>query len=283
MTQDTDTVTRTQRLVRWLKDKIEKRRNERDDHDPWWVTLMLDVGRPAVAIMILTMCAPGEHHLGVMAGWTTGMAWLTPATLTAYAGISAVVATKRVKGVPGHRTAVAGAILSILLAMAAQPVAHLYEQGLITGHRFALTIVVSVVPAAVFGHLLHMGAAPSLARRKAPKADKRTPKADKPAPAWVTEEKARRVVSGEKPGQADTLAAGHDRVFGQPEADTVPDTSRTPDIGAGSVSDSVRAYLTDNPDATNDELYAAMRTAHPGKPDNSFYVARKRFERSRTA
>src|SRR5882724_1977770 len=71
---------RTQRLVRWLKDKIENKRNRVGDHDPWWVTLMLDVGRPAVAIMILTMCAPGEHYLGVMAGWSTGLAWLTPAS-----------------------------------------------------------------------------------------------------------------------------------------------------------------------------------------------------------
>jgi UDP-N-acetylmuramate-alanine ligase len=63
MDSETDTPTRTRRLVRWLKDKIEKRRDERDDHDPWWVTLLLDVGRPVVAILILTMCAPGEHYL----------------------------------------------------------------------------------------------------------------------------------------------------------------------------------------------------------------------------
>lgn len=262
MTEDQDTVTRTRRLVRWLKDKIEKRRDERDDHDPWWVTLMLDLGRPAVAVMILIMCAPGEHYLGVMAGWTRGMAWLTPASLTAYAGISAVVATKRPKGAPGRKTAVCGAVLSILIAMTAQPLAHLYEQHLITGYRPALTVVVSCIPAAVFGHLLHMGAAAPKVRRTAkPKADKRP---DTPTPAWVTEEKARRTVTAGRPDTA---------------PDIRPDTGRTPDIGSGSLAADVRTYLTDHPDAPNDELYAAMRTAGRTEPDNSFYVARKRHER----
>lgn len=270
-----DTETRTRRFVRWLKDKIEQRKNERDDHDPWWVTLMLDVGRPAVAIMILTMCAPGEHYLGVMAGWTRGMAWLTPATLTAYAGISAVVATKRPKGSPGHRTAVLGAILSIGLAMAAQPVAHLYEQHLITGHRFVLTIVVSVVPAAVFGHLLHMGAAPTLARR--------TRKTDRKPDARRTPD--RKTVAAALDVPADTVDVRPDMITwtGHAETDaanrTADASGRTQDIGTGSPAASVREYLTDHPDASNDDLYAAMRTRHPGTPDNTFYVARKRYEK----
>jgi hypothetical protein len=281
MTEDTDTVTRTRRLVRWLKDKIEKRRDERDDHDPWWVTLMLDLGRPAVAVMILIMCAPGEHYLGVMAGWTRGMAWLTPAALTAYAGISAVVATKRPKGAPGRKTAVCGAVLSILIAMAAQPLAHLYEQHLITGYRPALTIVVSCIPAAVFGHLLHMGAAAPKVRRTAkPKADKRKDvRPDTPPPAWVTEEKARRTVAASR---SDIVTdAEPDAMTWTPDtpADTEPDTPRTPDIGKGSVSADVRQYLTDHPDATNDDLYAAMRLSWPDKPDNTFYTARLRYEK----
>lgn len=277
MTEDQDTVTRTRRLVRWLKDKIEKRRDDRDDHDPWWVTLMLDLGRPAVAVMILIMCAPGEHYLGVMAGWTRGLAWLTPAALTAYAGISAVVATKRPKGAPGRNTAVWGAITSIGLAMAAQPLAHLYEQHLITGHRFALTIAVSVIPAAVFGHLLHMGAAtPKSVKRRTPAAK---PERKPVRPKWLTDNEAA--------GQAVGLTASE--LMSAPDSppdtatwtapDTAPDTPRTPDIGNGSLASDVRAYLTDNPDATNDELYAAMHEAGRTEPDNSFYVARKRHER----
>jgi hypothetical protein len=278
-----DNGTRTRRFVRWLKDKIEQRQNGRDDHDPWWVTLMLDVGRPVVAIMILTMCAPGEHYLMLQARFVDPFAWLGPGTLTAYAGIAAVTATKRPKGSPGHRTAVTGAILSIGLAMAAQPIAHLWGQKGLDLQHVILICVVSSVPSAVFGHLLHMGAAPS-AKRRTPKTDKRTDrKPDKTAPAWVTEEKARRTVSGETPGQAPDMATwtGHAETDA---ANRTPDTvDRTPDIGRGSPASDVRQYLTDHPDAPNDDLYEAMRKLHPGTPDNTFYVARKRFEKGRAS
>lgn len=134
------------------------------DRDLWWVRIILNVGRPVVAVFVLIMCAPGEHYLARLAGWSDWLAWGMPATLTAYAGIAAVVATKRPKGAPGKITAVAGAIVSVLLAMGAQPIAHLYQQQLITGHLFALTIVVSCIPALVFGHLLHMAAVPNEVR-----------------------------------------------------------------------------------------------------------------------
>src|SRR5215213_7930970 len=84
---------------------------------PWWVDVLTNWGRPVVAVVVLTMCAPGEHYLAHTAGWSTRLAWGMPFVLTAYAGISAVVATKRPKGSPGKRTAVAGAILSIAVAM----------------------------------------------------------------------------------------------------------------------------------------------------------------------
>lgn len=129
-------------------------------NDLWWVKAILNVGRPVVAVIVLVMCAPGEHYLARLAGWSHWLAWGMPATLTAYAGIAAVVATKRPKGSPGKKTAVAGAIISVALAMGAQPIAHLYERHLVTGHQFLLTIVVSCIPALVFGHLLHMAAAP---------------------------------------------------------------------------------------------------------------------------
>lgn len=131
-----------------------------DQNDLWWVKVILNVGRPVVAVIVLVMCAPGEHHLAVLAGWSDWLAWGMPATLTAYAGIAAVVATKRPKKSPGKKTAVAGAIVSVLLAMGAQPISHLYEQQLITGYEVPLTIIVSCIPALVFGHLLHMAAAP---------------------------------------------------------------------------------------------------------------------------
>jgi hypothetical protein len=146
------------RFVRWLKDKVENRRGRDGDNDPWWVTLLLDIGRPLVAVMILTMCAPGEHYLAVQSGWSETLAWGMPGTLTAYAGIASVVATKRPKKAPGRRTAIAGAVVSVALAMAAQPVAHLYGRHGLTAQLIWLTVIMGIIPAAVFGHLLHMGA-----------------------------------------------------------------------------------------------------------------------------
>lgn len=127
---------------------------------PWWVDVLTNWGRPIVAAVVLTMCAPGEHYLAYTAGWPWRLAWGMPFVLTAYAGISAVVATKRPKGSPGKRTAVAGAILSIAVAMAAQPIAHLYQRGLISGYQTQLTIVASCIPALVLGHLLHLAVSP---------------------------------------------------------------------------------------------------------------------------
>jgi hypothetical protein len=134
-----------------------------NDRDLWWVRLILNVGRPVVAVIVLVMCAPGEHYLARHAGWSDWLAWGMPGTLTAYAGIAAVVATKRPPGAPGKSTAVWGAVLSILVAMAAQPIAHLYEQRPGVGYRIPLTIIVSCVPALVFGHLLHMAAVRTVA------------------------------------------------------------------------------------------------------------------------
>ena len=138
------------------------------DRDLWWVRIILNVGRPVVAVIVLVMCAPGEHYLARLAGWTHWLAWGMPATLTAYAGIAAVVATKRPKEAPGKKTAVAGAVISVVLAMGAQPIAHLYQQQLITGNRMLLTIIVSCIPALVFGHLLHMAAVPNEIKRGTP-------------------------------------------------------------------------------------------------------------------
>ncbi|TJZ56110.1 hypothetical protein FCH28_09680 [Streptomyces piniterrae] len=130
---------------------------------PWWATLFTDAGRPIVAILVMVMCAPGEHHLGVLAGWDTRLAWGMASVLAAYAGIAAVVASRRPAGAPGKTSAVIGAWLALGAAMAAQPVSHLF----VTGHWSAtphapawLVITVSCVPPLVLGHLLHLAATP---------------------------------------------------------------------------------------------------------------------------
>jgi hypothetical protein len=138
------------------------------DKDLWWVQILLNVGRPVVAVFVLVMCAPGEHYLAQEAGWTPTLAWGMPGTLTAYAGIAAVVATKRPKDAPGRKTAVWGAVLSIALAMAAQPIAHLYGRPGLSTRQIGLIIAVSCIPALVFGHLLHMAASAVRVRVSSP-------------------------------------------------------------------------------------------------------------------
>jgi hypothetical protein len=109
------------------------------------------------------MCAPGEHHLAVLAGWETRLAWAMALVLAAYAGIATAVADARPKGAPGKKSANLGAVLALALAMSAQPVSHLF----VTGHWSAdprapmwLVVVVSCVPPLVLGHLLHLAATP---------------------------------------------------------------------------------------------------------------------------
>ncbi|MFI2314106.1 helix-turn-helix domain-containing protein [Streptomyces sp. CB00072] len=130
---------------------------------PWWVRSFTAAGRPIVAVVVLIMCAPGEHHLAVLAGWDDRLAWGMAGVLAAYAGIAAAVASARPAGAPGQRSAVAGAILSLGAAMAAQPVSHMF----VTGHLSSeprtplwLVVAVSCVPPLVLGHLLHLAATP---------------------------------------------------------------------------------------------------------------------------
>jgi hypothetical protein len=113
------------------------------------------------------MCAPGEHHLAVLAGWDGRLAWGMAAVLAAYAGIAASVASNRPADAPGKTSAVVGAFVSLGSAMAAQPVSHLFVTGWFSATPRApwvLVAVVSCVPPLVFGHLLHLAATPVGAR-----------------------------------------------------------------------------------------------------------------------
>lgn len=129
-------------------------------HVPGWVDWLPRGGWPVVAIIVMVMCAPGEHHLARLAGWDVRLAWGMPACLVAYAGIAASVATRRRRGAQGRRTAVIGAVVSLMAAMSAQPVSHLF----VTGHWSSdpspvwLVVAVSCVPPLVLGHLMHMAA-----------------------------------------------------------------------------------------------------------------------------
>jgi hypothetical protein len=149
----------------WLRARASKPRTSSNTRtaEPWWVSLLTDFGRPLVAIIVMVMCAPGEHHLGVLAGWDTHLAWGMAAVLAAYAGIASVVATRRPKRAPGKRSAVAGAITALLCAMAAQPVSHAFVTGWLSATPRSplwLVVIVSCVPPLVLGHLLHLAATP---------------------------------------------------------------------------------------------------------------------------
>ncbi|MFF5891198.1 hypothetical protein ACFY72_20805 [Streptomyces globisporus] len=138
---------------------------------PWWVRAFTAAGRPIVAVVVLVMCAPGEHHLAVLAGWDDHLAWGMAGVLAAYAGIAAAVASARPAGAPGQRSAVFGAILSLGAAMAAQPVSHMFVTGHLTSEPRTplwLVVAVSCVPPLVLGHLLHLAATPIKATAPAP-------------------------------------------------------------------------------------------------------------------
>ncbi|MET9517018.1 hypothetical protein [Streptomyces sp. NPDC002994] len=145
---------------------------------PWWVRAFTTAGRPVIAIVVLGMCAPGEHHLAVLAGWDSRLAWGMAGVLAAYAGIAAAVASARPKGAPGKRSAVTGAFMSLGAAMAAQPVSHMFVTGHLSSEPrtpLALVIAVSCVPPLVLGHLLHLAATP--VRATAPTPVEQAPKA----------------------------------------------------------------------------------------------------------
>jgi hypothetical protein len=156
-----------------------------------WFT---NAGRPVVAVVVLVMCAPGEHHLAKLAGWDGRLAWGMAAVLAAYAGIAASVASNRPAGSPGKVSAVVGAFVSLGAAMAAQPVSHLFVTGWFSADPrppAALVVVVSCVPPLVFGHLLHLAATP-VARATETAADAPAPAAETvtglpvPAPTgWI--------------------------------------------------------------------------------------------------
>ncbi|MEU1600636.1 helix-turn-helix transcriptional regulator [Streptomyces sp. NPDC005708] len=181
----------------WLQRLIHERRSShRTPHPshvaqrtPWWVATLTDGGRPIVAVIVLIMCAPGEHHLARLAGWNETLAWGMPSVLAAYAGIAAAVASKRPKEAPGKKSAVLGAWLALAAAMTAQGLSH----AIVTSHLptqplvpLWLVLATSAVPPLVFGHLLHLAATPVARAAEQPQAAPETAAraAATAVPAW---------------------------------------------------------------------------------------------------
>lgn len=137
---------------------------------PWYARLATTAGRPAVLAATLIMSMPGEYHVAKFAGWSDPWAYGMPFSLSAYAGIAAVVAATRPKGARGRVSATVGAAFAICLALAAQVVAHLVNTGHMDQNQAWLIAVTSMVPPAVLAHLLHLAATPTTTVEAAPAA-----------------------------------------------------------------------------------------------------------------
>lgn len=250
---------------------------------PWWVPIFTNWGRPLAAVVVLVLCAPGEQHLAYLAGWNGNITWLSwgwAGLLSLYAGISAVVATVRPRGARGKATAVVGAGLSLLLAMAAQPVSHMFTTGWLSAEPrppLWLVIIVSGIPPFILGHLLHLAASPvrtgQLQSVQAGQPDKTSRTV--PVPSWATEEKARRAsrpVRADKPGRTATPDTGQ-TVSLEKTLRPVP----APDTSAGQSVPSLRDKQSMSARALelvrlgqdDDSIKDTLRTEFPDKDGNA--------------
>lgn len=275
------------KLPSWTRRTPDTRTVRAHSKDVWWVRLILNVGRPVVAVFVLIMCAPGEHYLARQAGWSELLAWGMPGTLTAYAGIAAVVATKRPKGAEGKRTAVAGAITAIALAMAAQPIAHLYGRHSLTVQQVVLVCVISCIPAGVFGHLLHMAAAPDVRRTPDTVIQADTARTDNRTagrPQWLADNERTAAVTGQTVSELMSAPdSPSDSARWTPDTEpswiikpkvSAPGVRRTTD---GSMTDTALTVLRADPDATDADLKAAIldRFGQDSKPDSVSKAVRR--------
>lgn len=135
---------------------------------PWYARTAATSGRPFVLATALLMCVPAERQIAKTAGWHDPYATGMPLALSAYAGIAAVVAGNRPRGTRGRFSAVAGAAIAIILALAAQVTSHLISTGHMNPNQAWLVAVVSAVPPAVAAHILHLAATPTIGRGAAP-------------------------------------------------------------------------------------------------------------------
>lgn len=257
------------------------------DGVPQWVTRFRRFGLPVAAIIVLVLCAPGEQYLARLAGWNYRLSWGMAGLFTLYAGLAAVISTQLPKGARGKTSSIWGAVLSLGLAMGAQPVAHLFVTGWLTASPrapWALIVIVSSVPPLILGHLLHFAAMPpGKADTSAgqDRTDSTVPDRTGRTPAWATEEKARRAVRPARPVRpsvprvslvkADT-SAGQGRDTGQSAgpSGTVPSpsgTGRTASLAAKQ-NMSVRALGLVRAGTDEDTIKDTLRTEFTG-PDGT--------------
>jgi len=128
---------------------------------PWYVKAVLRVALPAACLAALYLSIPGEVALAKSAGWSEHYAPAMPVCLSVYALAAGAIATFRRKAnLPGQTTALIGAAMALILAMSAQSISHLIEQGYM-GTSSRLVVAVSCVPPLVIAHLIHMAETPA--------------------------------------------------------------------------------------------------------------------------
>ncbi|MGY1500823.1 hypothetical protein ACW4TU_30300 [Streptomyces sp. QTS52] len=225
---------------------------------PWYARLATTAGRPAVLAATLIMSMPGEYHVAKFAGWSDPWAYGMPFSLSAYAGIAAVVAATRPKGARGRFSATVGAAFAICLALAAQVVAHLVNTGHMNQDQAWLIAVTSMVPPAVLAHLLHLAATPTASAEAAAAA---------PVVVERVEQQAAPVVPP-KPVEAPALPAAPPA-----EEQAPPESSLEEQVRTISYRDprcaAIRALYTDGYRPGTSEMRAALFAAGHGRVGDS--------------
>ncbi|MFF4557129.1 hypothetical protein [Streptomyces sp. NPDC001422] len=131
---------------------------------PWYIKAVLRVALPAACLAALYLSIPGEVALAKTAGWSQRYSYAMPVCLSVYAlAAGAISQYRRMMKLPGERTALVGGVMALLLAMGAQSISHLIEQGYM-GTSWPLVVAVSCVPPLVIAHLIHMAETPSQVR-----------------------------------------------------------------------------------------------------------------------
>jgi hypothetical protein len=276
------------------------------DNEPAWIRFFERKGTPFAVLVVMVLCAPGEQHLALLAGWAAWLSWGYASLLALYAGLAARLAAKRQPGDRGRRSAIAGAVIALLLAMAAQPIAHLFVTGWLSATPRPpvwLIIIVSSVPPLVLGHLLHFSGRPETRTQPVSVADKTADSIPDTVPdSWTivpgqakpAADRARTVVRAtipdtrtERTDSADTVSARVSAPVKTPGTVSVSapkhaapvsapvsalDNVRTIDPGASSVSAAVRDMVAAG--LSDSDIKDALPDAKPDSVSKAIRRAR---------
>lgn len=231
---------------------------------PEWVSAFRRWGVPLAAILVLVLCAPGEQHLADISGFSYRLSWGMAGLFTLYAGLASVISTQLPKGARGKTSSVWGAVLSLALAMGAQPVSHLFVTGYLSAAPqppMWLVVTVSSVPPLILGHLLHFAAMPSRPRQDVPVAVSRPRRDTGGTPANVTVLRPRTA----RPAVSPAVSSGT-----SPATVSLSKTPSRPALSAGTSRPSMSARaLSLLQDGTPEDKVREMLRTEYASPDGT--------------